>query len=59
MKDNAKAELETIVEMAMEWCKENDKDYLSVMYWGECGIASLSTEDADYKMFNIVKHNKM
>lgn len=58
MKDNAKAELEAIVDMAMEWCKENGKNFLSVAVVGNAGMANLRSEDCDYRNISVFKEDE-
>lgn len=53
MKDNAKAELEAIVEMAMEWCKENGKDYVTVTVLNGHGMANIRPTDRDNKKVDV------
>ena len=53
MKDNAKAELEAIVEMAVEWCKVNNKDYLILSVSHDMGSADVSVTDSDYEKLSV------
>lgn len=48
MKDNAREELETILDMAREWCVENGRDYLSVGVVGNFGSADIGTDDRGF-----------
>lgn len=53
MKENAKAELETIVGLAIEWCKDNRKSYLSLSVVDNLGSAEVLTTDCDYKKLSV------
>lgn len=55
MKDNARAELEAILDMAMEWGKDNGKDYLNISVVNGNGYTTLSTDDADFEETSIYK----
>lgn len=59
MQDNAKGELETIVEMVIEWCEVNNKDYLYVSVSNGMGMANVSISDCDYEKLSVfVEGNK-
>ena len=53
MQDNAKDELAAIVEMAMEWCKVNNKDYLTLSVSHDMGMADVSVTDCDYEKLSV------
>ena len=53
MQDNAKNELETILEMAMEWCKVNGKNYLTLSVIDNMGMADVLTTDCDYEKLSV------
>ena len=59
MKDNERAELEAIVGLAIEWCKDNRKSYLSLSVVDNLGSADVLTTDCDYKKLSVfVEGNK-
>lgn len=53
MQDNAKNELETILEMAMEWCKVNNKNYLTLAVIDNLGMADVNVTDCDYEKLSV------
>ena len=55
MKDNARAELEAILDRAVKWCKDNEKEHLSMSVTQGRWVAHIIPKDTDGEILRILK----